>query len=143
MPFEILEKITRADVALSITGKDLEELFTSGAEAVNSVMTANPEIISKDTDKYIKLREKDIEWLFFNFLQEIIFFKDAESLLLLPEKIQITSSKHGYYCKGLLKGEKIDPAKHDLKVDIKAVTMHKYSLKKEKGLWTAIVVLDV
>lgn len=143
MPFEILPKITRADIALKITGSDLEELFSSGAMGILAVMTDNPESIIKDREKYIKLRESEIEWLFFNFLQELVFLKDSESLLLLPEKIQISKSKHGYYCKGLLKGEAIDKTRHEMKVDIKAVTMHKYSLKNDNGLWTAVVVLDV
>ncbi len=143
MGFETIENITRADIAYRISGSDLSDLFNSGARAILSAMVENPDSILPDIRKNIKLREKNIEWLFFNFLQELIFLKDAESLLLLPEKIEISDTKHGYYCKGLMAGEKITAGKHDLKVDVKAVTMHNYKLKKKDGLWVATVVLDV
>ena len=143
MGFETIENITRADIAYRIYGNDLSELFHSGAKAILSAMTGNPDAISADINKNIKLSEKDPEWLFFNFLQEIIFFKDSESLLLLPDKIEITKARHGYYCKGRLSGEKINPERHELKVDVKAVTMHNYKLENKYGLWTATVVLDV
>ena len=143
MGFETIENITRADIAYRIFGNDLNELFTSGAQAVLFTLLENTESISKDIKKNIKLRESDLEWLFFNFLQELIFFKDSESLLLLPEKIEISKTKHGYYCKGLMAGEKITAGKHEMKVDLKAVTMHNYKLKNKNGRWTATVVFDV
>jgi SHS2 domain-containing protein len=141
--FETIENITRADIAYRISGKDLTELFVSGAKTLLSAMVDNPDSISPGIKKNIKLRERDLEWLFFNFLQELIFLKDAESLLLVPEKIEISQAKHGYYCKGSMAGEKIEAGKHHLKVDVKAVTMHKYKLTNHDGIWVATVVLDV
>ena len=40
-------------------------------------------------------------------------------------------------------GEKIDMKKHEMLVDVKAVTMHMFEVKKEKNIWKARVVLDV
>ncbi|MBI1976770.1 MAG: archease [Candidatus Omnitrophica bacterium] len=40
-------------------------------------------------------------------------------------------------------GEKIDPKKHILKKEVKAVTYHGLSLKKTRAGWVAEVILDV
>ena len=40
-------------------------------------------------------------------------------------------------------GEVIDMEKHELLVDVKAVTWHMFQLKKEDGKWNAFVILDV
>ncbi len=143
MSYEIIDNITMADIAFRITGADLNELFTSAAHAVMSVMTENWESISPDVKKTVKLEGDSLDLLFFNFLQEIIFFKDSESLFLLPGKIIIEEGKNKYRCTAELQGEAIDSTKHDLGVDIKAITMHNFELKKEKDRWTATVVLDV
>jgi SHS2 domain-containing protein len=39
--------------------------------------------------------------------------------------------------------ERIDPAVHRFVVDVKAVTMHRFSVRREGGIWTATVVFDV
>ena len=40
-------------------------------------------------------------------------------------------------------GEKIDIEKHNPKVDIKAITMHMFEVKKTKNGWRAQVLVDI
>ena len=42
-----------------------------------------------------------------------------------------------------LLGENIDPKKHKLKLDVKAVTLHMFRLQKKKNGWEAKFVLDI
>ncbi len=42
-----------------------------------------------------------------------------------------------------LSGERLNPARHDLRVDVKAVTMHRFSVEERNSRWRAVVVLDV
>ena len=55
------------------------------------------------------------------------------------EKLQA----QGYQLQAEIWGEKIDPQRHKLKVDVKAVTRHLFEIKKEKGKFLARVVLDI
>jgi SHS2 domain-containing protein len=48
-----------------------------------------------------------------------------------------------YEIKIIMEGEEINLEKHKLGVDVKAVTYHKYEVKKEKDKWRAQIVLDV
>ncbi len=40
-------------------------------------------------------------------------------------------------------GEKIDSGKHDLVVDVKAVTLHRFRVEKTQRGWEAVVILDI
>ena len=45
--------------------------------------------------------------------------------------------------RGTLTGEPIDPSRHELRADVKAVTKHLYQVRQENGRWVARVVLDI
>jgi len=45
--------------------------------------------------------------------------------------------------KGTLLGDKIDYKKQELRVDPKAVTMHKFEVKKGKDGYVARVIIDI
>jgi SHS2 domain-containing protein len=80
MPYKILEDEATADVAFEATGKDLNELFESLCLVTNSLM-ADLDKIEHKTKKEISLKEKTVEKLVFNFIDDIIFLKDSEMLL--------------------------------------------------------------
>jgi SHS2 domain-containing protein len=143
MPYEILDEITRADIAFRISGNDLDELFFSGAQALLSIMVDNPESISPKIERNLELNNSAIDMLLYNFLNELIFIKDAESLILLPKTISIINSENVYLLKSIFNGEYIDNSKHELNVDVKAVTMHNLSANKIQNGWEAVFVLDL
>lgn len=137
MPYKFFDHT--ADVLFEATGKTLEELFESSALAVTNTMVETLRTVKPKIKKIIKIKGDDTENLLFNFLQEIIFLKDAEQLLLTKFNIKIidnnlTAEAHG---------EKLNMKKHELIVDVKAVTMHEFYVKKEKNKWKARVILDI
>jgi SHS2 domain-containing protein len=79
----------------------------------------------------------------FNFLSELVFVKDSEQLLFSRFDIDIFPENNGWKVKCECFGEKIDPEKHELLVDVKAVTMHKFAIEETKNGWKARVVLDI
>lgn len=140
--FEIIDNVTRADVAFRAYGGTITELFQSAALALMSIMLVNPEGIAFSTKRSIALDNLDRELLLFEFLNEFIFFKDSELLLLKPESVEIEEVDGGYRLQCDARGEHID-RKHVFNVDIKAITMHELSIAREGDQWCATVVLDV
>ncbi len=141
--FEIIDGVTRADIAFRAYGGTLPELFISSALALMSIMVENPEGILFTLSKGIELSNVDRELLLFEFLNEFIFYKDSELLLLKPESVEIekVNCEHRLQCNA--RGEYIDRNRHIFNVDIKAVTMHGLSIACDGGQWYAVVVLDV
>ena|SRR3989338_2935059 len=141
MPYKFIEGLTTADVAFEAKGKTLKQLFESAALAMFDIM-ANPKKVGKKIIKKFSLEEDNLENLMFKFLDEIIFFKDSDALVFNSSEVIV---KEGIKLKltATLYGDRIDYKKQELKVDPKAVTMHKFEVKKEKGDYIARVVVDI
>jgi SHS2 domain-containing protein len=81
--------------------------------------------------------------LLFDFLQELIYFKDAERLLLRVRDVRIEERDRNYFLKAETAGEPLDAARHHQRADVKAVTLHGFSVKKVDDGWQARVLLDI
>jgi len=143
MPFRFLEEIATADVAFEAWGDTLEELFISSAEALLGTMTAAPEQVVRREGLTLRLEHEELDLLLFSFLQELIFYKDARRLLLHADRVRIEGGKGLFSLVARASGERVDAGRHRLLVDVKAVTLHRFQLQFEAGIWKAVVVLDV
>jgi len=89
VPYKYLEDVGTADIAFEATGRDLPELFTAAAEATMNVMIENLGAIEPRAKRRVELKNDVIDMLLFDFLQELIYFKDAERLLLRVHEMRI------------------------------------------------------
>lgn len=143
MGFRILDDITCADTAIELDGKDLRELFTAGAGALLAVIVENPGAVIMHVKRSFSLENEEVDLLLYKFLEELIYYKDAESLLLIPEEISIERVDDVYRLRCIAAGDTADKKKYSFNVDVKAVTFHKFNVKYENNVWYATVVLDV
>ena len=143
MPFEFHDEIATADVAFEAWGQTIEEMFIAAAEATMNVMVADLEKIERRESREIEIRSDAIDMLLFNLLQEVIFLKDAEQLLLRIENVEIGYDDGLYFLKAIGWGEQIDPGKHELIVDVKAVTLHMFKVEQTPRGWDTFIILDI
>ncbi len=143
MPFHYLEEIGTADIAFEAAGRDLPELFTAAADATMNVMIDNLEAIEPREMRRIGLKNDAIDMLLFDFLQELIYFKDADRLLLRIREVQIDEKDDAYSLNAAAAGESLDSARHRQRADVKAVTLHDFRVEKSDDGWKASVLLDI
>ena len=143
MPYEYLEEIGTADIAFEATGRDLAELFRDAADAMTKVMIDNIEAIQPRETRQIELSNDKLDMLLFDLLQELIFLKDAQRLLLRMKEVQIVENDENYFVKATAKGETLDAERHHQRADVKAVTLHDFSVERTAGGWKARVLLDI
>lgn len=145
MPYKYLHDLTSADVAFEATGKTIEEMFESAGVALLGVMVREPEKIEPKIEFEIKKENEDIERLLFDFLDELIFLKDAEQMFFSKFNIKIKKNEKNKKLLLISKayGEKINPKKHDIVIDAKAVTMHHFKVEKTNKGWRCQVIIDV
>src|SRR6476659_7991534 len=110
MPYEYLEEIGTADIAFEATGRDLAELFNAAADATINVLIDNLEAIEPREARHIELSSDEIDMLLFDFLQELIYFKDTERLLLRVHDARIEQRDGNYLLKAETAGEVLDAA---------------------------------
>ncbi len=140
MKFKFLEDVAIADIAYMAYGKNLAELFENAALALSDV-TVNLKGVKSKIKKEIKIKSDKIDLLLYDFLSEIIFIKDTKGLLFSKYKVNIDEKKISL--KAICQGEKIDRQRHELRNDVKAVTMHLFEIKKEKNRYSATIVVDI
>ena len=118
MTFRQIDDITSADIALEISADSDGALFVEAGAALRSVMLHS-------------------------FMDELLFYKDSDGLLVTPRSAEVDCDDSGARVRCHALAEKIDHAFHRFIVDVKAVTMHRFSVRHEGDRWTATVVLDV
>ena len=136
-PFEILEHT--ADIGLRARGASLEALFENAAAAMLEIAAERETVAERETLP-LAAEAGDREALLVNWLQEVLWLVDGEGWL--PRRVTVAEISETRVA-GAAHGESRDPARHRLRIIVKAVTFHQLSVRNEDGLWVAEVYLDI
>jgi SHS2 domain-containing protein len=143
MPYAYADDIAIADLALRAWGQTVEETFIAAAEATANAMVEDLATIAPREQRTFELHDAQLDLLLLQFLQELVFYKDAQRLLLRVSEVQITAHDQGFTLQARAAGELLDPARHALGADVKGVTLHRLQVAQTPNGWEATVVLDV
>ncbi|HYR57478.1 MAG TPA: archease [Chthoniobacteraceae bacterium] len=143
MPYEFLHDIGTADIAFDATGRDLGELFAAAADATTNVMIDNLDAIEPRESRTIALKNDQLDLLLFDFLNELIYLKDCERLLLRVPSPAIEQGPGSCTLSATARGERLDPSRHHQRADVKAVTLHGFKVENVDGQWRCHVLLDI
>jgi len=141
LPYRYLEDVAIADLAFQAEADSLEGLFEEAAKAVMEAMANTSTLDAKGTTK-ISVQAENVEDLLYKFLSQIVYLKDAEAILF--KEIRVSIAKDGGYsltAEGVY--DNIDPSRQELRMDVKAVTYHMFSVAEERGHWKCTVVVDI
>lgn len=128
-----------ADLGIEIYGSDEKELFTNAAYALLDTM-ADMDRIEVYEKRRFAVGGSDWEDLLVNFLREILSLFNGEELLLREFSISYINS---HYVTGEAGGEVFNPEKHQIKMEIKAVTYHQVRVEQTQDGWKGRVIFDV
>ena len=106
-------------------------------------MIENIKAIQPREIRQIELSNDKLDMLLFDLLQELIFLKDAERLLLRVRDVQIDMRDATYFLKANVASEELDSERHQQRADVKAVTLHNFSVERTESGWKARVLLDI
>jgi SHS2 domain-containing protein len=140
--FEFVEDVT-SDLSFVARGASLPEVFGAAAAALLDATLEEPDALREGELRHIELEEPDVELLLLAFLNELIYLRDAQGLLLRPRRLEVEDAPGAARLVGELAGERIDPARHRLAADVKATTAHGLRLAREGAGFLATVTLDV
>jgi SHS2 domain-containing protein len=143
VPYRYLEDVAIADVAFEAWAGTRAGLFAAAADAVTGLMVERLSEVAPKLARSLKLADESLEMLLFKFLQEFVYLKDAERLLLRVDKVKVEETDGRVTLDARLLGEKIDPKRHRLGVDVKAITLHQFEIIRADESWRARVVVDV
>ncbi len=140
----MLEDVALADAAFEAWGDSLSELFEASANAVMDIM-ADAASVGTGWCRQVTLEGADPAVLLFDWLSELVYVKDAEAVVFHDVHVGVHEDRAAqrWQLQATVRGERIDPAKHELRADVKAVTKHLYTVTQHNGRWMARVVVDI
>ncbi len=135
--YEILDHT--ADIGVIVYGENLKGLFENAGEAFFHIITDLKKVKLR-IEKQIVIEGESLERLLVDWLSELLYLHDVESLLF--KKFNIESVGEGGL-KAMAKGEPFEEGVHAIKTEVKAVTYHQIEVRQEKGRWRAQVIFDL
>lgn len=134
--FRILDHT--ADVGLEAYGLDLPEMFANAAKGMFEIM-ASPKGIRPEREFGVEIAADDPATLLHDWLDELLYLHSAKRLLLC--RFELKRTETGLQARVF--GESMDPARHELYTEIKAVTYHELAVKQLDDGWVGRVIFDI
>ena len=128
-----------ADLGVEITGASVEELYAGAAGALFDLLT-DLSSVRESEERTLAVEGEGPDDLLVNFLREILYSWNGEGFLMKHCTIREAAPRR---LTAVLRGETYDPARHRIRMEIKAVTYHQVSVEKTEAGWRGTVVFDV
>jgi len=135
--FELFEHT--ADLGLRVQADSLEALFIDAARGLLAMLVANPEAVRPLQAKTIALTADEPSYLLFDWLSELLYAFETEKLLFCEFDLQIHENQLTATCRG----EPMDPNRHDMDHEVKAITYHGLKLEQNGNEWSAEIIVDI
>ena len=132
-----------ADAAIEVSSNSLEGIFIDSGKALTNTMVDDLKSIKTNKKYTFKVESQERDLLLFEFLEKLVIEKDANQMLFSEFEVKINQINEKFMVSVIAHGEHIDYDRHELCADVKAVTLHKFSLTKEKEDWKAEMILDM
>src|SRR5262245_51034402 len=117
--FELFEHT--ADLGLRASGATLEELLAEAARGLLAMLVANPQAVRPVRTRTIEVAAEQPEYLLFDWLSELLYAFETDKLLLGEFELTL----NGEQLRATCRGEPMDPARHHMDHEVKAITYHR------------------
>ena len=135
--YEIIDHT--ADIGIRCEASSLPELFETAARGMFSIIVQLDGVRTTVT-REIELSEQAVDDLLVSWLNELLYISEVESLLLVKFDIrEIERTKLA----AVVAGEPMDFDRHELNMEIKAVTYHELKVEQRGESWFAQVIFDI
>ena len=128
-----------ADVGLAARADTLGELMAALAEGLTDVLCERSAVRPAHR-RELRVEAEDVEALAVDFLSAVLVAFDVDHFLAAEVNVSAASETT---LAAELRGETYDPARHELKDEVKAVTYHQLRVARDGGEWTGRVILDL
>lgn len=135
--FRILEHT--ADIGFEAFGATREEVFANAGRALFYIIV-DPAAVEPREETKILAQGTGPSELLVNWLSELLYLQDAEGWLFRDFEV-ISLSENSI--QAVARGERFYPARHQLKLLVKAITYHQLALEKNADGWRAQVYVDI
>lgn len=128
-----------SDIGIEARGASCAEAFSRAAAAFVSLLL-DPADVDAAERRTIVLHATDVEQLLVRWLSEILYLYDGCGYISKEFQISVCTPEH---LEATISGGPIQPEKHKVRMDIKAVTYHQIAVWRDTEGWGVRVYLDI
>jgi SHS2 domain-containing protein len=135
--YEIFEHT--ADLGIRVRAGSPDALFADAARGLFAVMVTNLDAVRTVEEVRFQLSGDNIEELLHDWLAELLYTFHARRLVLAEFDVKVSSAG----LSAAARGEPIDPSRHEIDAEVKAITWHELKVERQPEGWEAEVIVDV
>jgi SHS2 domain-containing protein len=128
-----------ADLGLRVRAADLDTLFAEAACGLFSMLVDNLGDVRGEQEIDFQLDGSEKEYLLFDWLNELLYSFETEHWLFSEFDVHVADD--GMTARA--RGEKLDPARHRMSHEVKAITYHLLAVAPTPDGWQAEVIVDI
>jgi len=133
-----------ADVQVRSWGSSLEEAFSQTAYSLMATITPNLKKITPKVERELTVEAEDKEALLFDFLSEFLYIFDVDELIFNQIHVHsIEKFNDNYKLRATLIGEKFDLGKHEIGIEVKAITYSFLNIEEKHESTIIDIVFDI
>ncbi|MGA1824054.1 MAG: archease [bacterium] len=128
-----------ADIGIRAYGMSLGELLQHAGEGLSNLII-DKGTITESLEKHITIDRCSLEELLVTWLGELNYLFETKGLIFKRFIVDIKANNSLY---ARCFGEKYNPARHAIKMLIKAVTYHQLRVEKKGDVWESCTFFDI
>ena len=130
------------DIGIAVTAASLDGLFADAAIALTETMTDHG-LVAAARSTPVSLRSTALDLLLVDWLNDLVYRFDTEGFLASSARVAVARDGSDWVVAGSIEGEILEPARHPVKLLVKAATYHALQVSQTSDGWRATVVIDV
>lgn len=138
MKKRFMETDHSGDVGVEAWGAGVEELYENATLGLFSLMVSGK--VAKKVTRVLSVTSSSHEELLVDWLCEVIAAAATHGEVYSSVELTFTAP---FRLAGAVYGEPVDPARHDLRFEVKAATYHSLVFEKVSGEYHARVIYDL
>jgi SHS2 domain-containing protein len=130
----------QSELAVRVVGNSQADLFANSALTLFDVMVTDVGKIECTESIPLEVEGTDRDDLMVNWVRELLYLYQGSGYLLKEFLIREVKDT---LVKADVRGEKIDPDRHEIQQEIAAVASHKSRMQKTGNQWTAHLIFEI
>jgi SHS2 domain-containing protein len=140
--YEIFEHT--ADYGIRARAESPEDLLADAARGLFSLMVANLDAVRAVEQVEFRIEGDQFDDLLHDWLTELLYTFAVRHLALSDFHVQVEGELPATLrLVATARGEPIDPTRHEIDLEVKAITWHGLKVERQGGEWLAEVIVDV
>jgi SHS2 domain-containing protein len=127
------------DIGIELEAPDRNELFRRAAIAIAALLVERSGVAAAE-EREVTVKAASDEDMMHDLLEDLLTLFIVDTFIWSDASVQVRDDGS---LRVRLYGERFDPARHEFRGEIKAVTYHQLSVRQSVEGWKARVIFDV